>query len=106
MNKLPVCPSCGKLSQSCVCCPECGNMIPENPRYEFPLKVGDIVKYKNELPDEKGMLYKISEVNGDRVLMECISFNYPIHPTYTAMMDDIEEMPETNFPLSHYPINL
>ena len=56
------------------------------------IKVGDIVKYKEPMPDEQGMEYIVLENRGDRVLMEAIVLMvFPPHvEAYTAHLEPVD----------------
>jgi hypothetical protein len=50
----------------------------------------DIVRYKDPMPDEIGITYKVLEVNGDRVIIQA-DVNLPIPPTTIANTKDLEK---------------
>jgi hypothetical protein len=53
------------------------------------IQMGDIVKYKNEYPDEIGSTYKITYIDDNFVEMEYIS-NMTITPLFSATLDELE----------------
>ncbi len=54
------------------------------------MKKGDLVKFIDGLyADEKGATYKVTEVNGDRVVIEYICA-LPIPPSSVAKTEDLE----------------
>jgi hypothetical protein len=56
---------------------------------KIALKVGDIVKFVNEYPDELGARFKVLEVNEKRALIEYV-FNMTIKPTRFVIVEDLE----------------
>jgi hypothetical protein len=55
------------------------------------IKVNDIVKYRDEFPDENNTRYKVLEVNGDRCLIQALTILF-IHPTYIAKIPELEKI--------------
>jgi hypothetical protein len=54
------------------------------------MKTGDIVQFKDRLyDDERGALYKIIEINGDRAIIEFMC-DLPIPPHSVAMVSELE----------------
>ena len=61
------------------------------------MQTGDIVKYKNELPDERkqresGILLRVVWVDRDRAMIEAVCVNLVFYPTYIVRLDDIEQV--------------
>lgn len=51
-----------------------------------------LVIFKNGLyDDEKGVIYRVLEVNGDRVVLELENSNMSIRPQSIALLSDLEE---------------
>ena len=55
------------------------------------ITVNATVRYIEPFDDEVGTTYRVLEVNDDRVLMVAL-MGLPINPTYTAPIDEIEEV--------------
>jgi len=54
------------------------------------MEIGDIVKFVDGLyPDEKGAVYKVLEINGDRAVIEFIC-DLPIPPQSVAKIAELE----------------
>lgn len=54
------------------------------------MKIGDTVKFFNGLyDDEKGAMYKVIEINGDRAIIEFIC-DLPIPPQSVAKINELE----------------
>lgn len=59
------------------------------------MKIGDTVKYKKEYADEIGSRYIITEIDGDKVLMQYVG-NMDINPTFRTTVNEIE-LPDYSF---------
>ncbi len=60
------------------------------------IQIGSIVKFKPGLyGDEDGAVYKILEVNGDRVVIELVNTSMAIRPQSVARLTELEIAPET-----------
>lgn len=55
------------------------------------IKINDLVKFKDGLyEDEEGAVYRVLEINGDRVVIEFVNTNMIIRPQSVAMLSDLE----------------
>lgn len=55
------------------------------------IKIGDLVVFKKDLyADEKDAVYRVIELNGDRVILELVNTNMIIRPQSVAILSDIE----------------
>lgn len=56
------------------------------------IAVGTLVIFKDGLyDDEKGTIYRVLEVNGDRVVLELENSTMSIRPQSIALLSDLEE---------------
>jgi translation initiation factor IF-1 len=54
------------------------------------IKQGDIVQFKPGLyTDEEGAVYRVLEVNGDRVIIELANTSMAIRPQSVAMISEL-----------------
>lgn len=53
------------------------------------ITVSSLVVFINPFPDEIGLVMKVLEVNGDRLLVESL-VNQPINPTSVILAADVE----------------
>lgn len=57
---------------------------------------GDTVQFKHGLyEDEEGAVYKVLEVNGDRVVIELVNTNMSIRPQSVALVSELILMSDT-----------
>ena len=55
------------------------------------IKIGDLVKFREGFyTDEEGAIYKVLEVNGDRVLLEFVNTSLSIRPQSIALLNELE----------------
>jgi len=55
------------------------------------IKIGDLVTFKKGLyADEDGAVYRVLEVNGDRVVLELANTNMTIRPQSVAILSELE----------------
>jgi hypothetical protein len=55
------------------------------------IKVGDFVVFKKGLyEDEKGAVYQVLEINGDRTMLEFVSTNMVIRPQSVAKLSELD----------------
>ncbi len=55
------------------------------------VNVGDLVKFKQGLyTDEKGAIYRVLEVNGDRVIIEYVNSRLSFPPQSVAFVAELE----------------
>ncbi len=54
---------------------------------------GDLVAFKLGLyADEQGVVYRVVEVNGDRVILELANTNLTFSPQSVALINDLEKI--------------
>jgi len=55
------------------------------------IQVGNFVKFKKGLyPDEDGAIYKVLEINEDRVVLEFVNTNMLIRPQSIANLSELD----------------
>lgn len=55
------------------------------------IKPGDLVVFRKGLyADEEGAVYRVLEINGDRVILEFANTNMTIRPQSVAMLSDLD----------------
>ena len=55
------------------------------------IRIADFVTFKKGLyADEKGAVYRVLEINGDRCVLQLANPNIPIPPQSVAILADLE----------------
>jgi hypothetical protein len=56
------------------------------------IQLGDLVVFKKGLyQDEEGAIYRVVEINGDRVVIELVNTNMTIKPQSIASLSELEK---------------
>ena len=60
------------------------------------IHLGDLVVFKKGLyADEEDAIYRVLEINGDRVVIELVSTNMYIPPQSIAILNDLDKLPDS-----------
>jgi len=66
------------------------------------IKIGDLVIFKRGLyADEKGAVYRVLEINGDRCMLELANTNMIIRPQSVAILAELEIFQEDRLKQKH-----
>ena len=62
------------------------------------IQVGNFVVFRKGLyHDEEGVIYRVLEINGDRVLLELVNTSLVIRPQSIAKLSELDQL--TDYPI-------